>query len=243
MLYSTGKVSWAGGAAQPGPQAKPDADKAAAIVQASDCKSCHDEARKVVGPSFQDIAKKYAGQPNAVVDLSKSIRQGGSGKWGDIPMTPHPTLSDADLTQVVTWILSLKGAAATPEVATNQKEYTYTTPDGKTVKLGFPLFVEGSKEKVTKDVFRGYELFDSYCFRCHGQDVTDSELAPDLKHSLSSGMSQQDFISTMMAGREEKGMPSWAGFLTEAEARDILMYAEGRTLDLIPVGRPSSEGE
>ena len=245
MLHSTASVSWAGTSRQTDQQAKSDADKAPAIVQSSDCRSCHDEDRKVVGPAFKDIAKKYAGQPGAVAALSKSIRDGGSGKWGDLPMTPHPTLSDADLTRIVNWILSLKDttSAAAPAVAPKEKEYTYTLPDGKTAKLNFPLFVEGSNEKVTKEVFRGYELFDSYCFRCHGQDVTDSELAPDLKRSLTAGLSPQDFISTVMAGREEKGMPSWAGFLTEAEARDILMYAQGRTLELIPVGRPPSEGE
>ena len=69
-------------------------------------------------------------------------------------------------------------------------------------------------EKVTKDIFHGYEEYNSYCYRCHGQDATGSEIAPDLRHSLTGGMTEQQFLSTAMAGRQEKGMPSWAGFLT-----------------------------
>lgn len=241
VLHSIRDGLWAAAARQTDQQAKSESEKVGEIIQNSDCQSCHAVDRKVVGPAFSDIADKYAGQANAVEELSQSIRHGGSGKWGDIRMTPHPSLKDADLTRIVNWILSLKGTRS--EGASKEREYTYSLKDGKTTKLDFPLFEEGSNEKVTKDVFRGFELYNSYCFRCHGEDVTDSELAPDLKRSLKAGLTPQDFISTMMAGREEKGMPSWAGFLTENEARDILMYVQGRTLELIPVGRPPSDAE
>jgi cytochrome c len=244
-LHAGHSLSWAATARQAAEQpAKTEREEVEKLIQGSDCRSCHDMDRKVVGPSYQDIAKKYAADTGAVDKLMRTVRQGGSGNWGTIPMTPHPDLKDEDLKRMVTWILSLKSdSAASDTPKAKGKEYTYTLKDGKTVKLEYPLFVEGSTEKVTKDVFRGYELFNSYCFRCHGQDVTESELAPDLKRSIESGLTPQDFVATTMAGRDAKGMPSWAGFLTEEEVRKILMYVQGRTLDLIPVGRPPSEAE
>jgi cytochrome c len=84
-------------------------------------------------------------------------------------------------------------------------------------------------------------MFDSYCYRCHGQDATGSELAPDLRNSLKMGMNEQQFLSIAMAGRTEKGMPSWAGFLSEDDIKHIYEYVKGRSLDLVPVGRPPSE--
>ena len=69
------------------------------------CTACHAVDRKLVGPSYQDVAKKYAGQKDAVAQLSDSIKKGGSGKWGPVPMPPQAALSDADLTALATWVL------------------------------------------------------------------------------------------------------------------------------------------
>jgi cytochrome c len=221
------------------------------LVRENDCTSCHAFARKVVGPAYRDVAKKYRGQPGVAAKLSQKIKDGGSGVWGPVPMTPHPALTAVQLKQMVEWILSLgaqpakqsgtRADSAKPEAS--GKHYAYTLADGTTVNLDFPLFVEGGEkdQKVTKDIFHGYEMYNSYCFRCHGQDVTGSEIAPDLRHSLSVGMTERQFLSTAMAGRQEKGMPSWAGFLTEDEVKNIYGYVKGRSLDLIPVGRPPSE--
>ncbi len=71
--------------------------------------------------------------------------------------------------------------------------------------------------------------------------MTGSETAPDLRNSLKTGMTEQQFISVAMAGRVEKGMPTWAGFLSEDEIKHIYEYAKGRSLGLVPVGRPPSE--
>jgi len=221
------------------------------LVRANDCISCHAVDKKVVGPAYRDVAKKYRGQPDAVQKLSQKIREGGSGDWGDVLMTPHPTLALGQLREMVTWILSLSprpakkpaiaaaGDRAHPPAAL--KMYTYPLADGTVVKLDFPLFIEGPGQRVTKDVFRGYEMYNSYCFRCHGQDATGSEIAPDLRHSLAVGMTQQQFLSTAMAGRVDKGMPSWAGFLSAQEVTQVYEYTKGRSLNLVPVGRPPSE--
>jgi len=209
------------------------------LVKANDCSSCHAPDRQSVGPAYSAIAKRYAGQSDAVDKLAARIRDGGSGVWGSVAMTPHPDLTAAQREEMTKWILSLTSVAAQnqPETAL----YTYTLKDGSTVKLDFPLFVEGKSQKVTKAVFRGYELFNSYCYRCHGLDATGGQLAPDLRHSLAVGMQQQEFLSVTMAGRKEKGMPTWAGFLSQEEGAAVYRYVKGRSLELIPSGRPPSE--
>lgn len=79
-----------------------------AVASKAACKSCHAEDKKIVGPSFQDISKKYKGDSKAVAKLSEQVRAGGSGKWGQVPMPPSPPekISDADLKALMEWILS-----------------------------------------------------------------------------------------------------------------------------------------
>lgn len=72
------------------------------------CTACHAVDHKVVGPSFQDVAKKYRGQSGAEAHLTEKVRTGGAGVWGDIPMTPNPQVPDADLHTLVKWVLTLK---------------------------------------------------------------------------------------------------------------------------------------
>src|SRR5215470_488099 len=119
------------------------------------------------------------------------------------------------------------------------KQYAYVV-NGKTITVDFQVFLDGSDKKVTKDVFHGYQLYNSYCFRCHGTDVTESALAPDLRR-FTAEMPQRAFVTVAIAGREDKGMPSWAGFLSQEEILQIYQYVKGRSLELIPGGRPPSE--
>ncbi len=69
------------------------------------CTACHAVAKKMVGPAYQDVAKKYAGQKDADGMLAKSIKAGGSGKWGPVPMPAQAGLSDADALTLAKWIL------------------------------------------------------------------------------------------------------------------------------------------
>jgi cytochrome c len=207
------------------------------LINGSDCLSCHALDSQGAGPSWTAIAKRYAGQTTVSAKLAAKIRAGGSGTWGDVAMTPHSDLTDAQCRQMVGWILSLKDAAPSAAGAPSKK-YTYKPGNGPAVQLDFPLFAAGAGGKVTKDVFRGYELFNSYCYRCHGTDATGSELGPDLRHSLAAGMTQQQFLAVAMAGRKEKGMPSWAGFLSKQEVTQTYQYTKGRSLDLLAPGRP-----
>jgi cytochrome c len=206
-----------------------DAEK---LIKDSDCSSCHAVDRQIVGPAYAAIAKSHAGQTDAVEKLGAKIRDGGNG------MTPHPDLTDAQRTTIAKWILSQNGSAAPGQSET--KMYPYTLKDGTTVSLDFPLFLDGQTPKVTKEVFHGYQLFNSYCYRCHGTDAAGSQLAPDLRHSLTAGMKLRDFLSIAMSGKKEQGMPAWAGFLSEDDVVHIFRYVKGRSLDLVSSGRPPS---
>jgi len=206
-----------------------DAEK---LIQSSDCSGCHAVDREVVGPAYSSIATRYAGQADAVNKLATRIRDG----VGEMPA--HPSLNDAQRQTIAGWILSRKASNAGAQPA---KQYPHTLKDGTTVSLDFPLFAEGKPGKVTRDVFHGYQFYNSYCYRCHGTDATGGQLAPDLRRSVVGSMDLKAFMAVAMTGRTEKGMPAWAGFLTEDDVTHIYKYVKGRSLDLISPGRPPSE--
>ncbi|KVV48156.1 cytochrome C [Burkholderia territorii] len=76
------------------------------VARGNACMGCHAVDRKLVGPSFKDIAARYKSDPQAVAKLTKKVKDGGSGVWGAIPMPAHPRMSDADLRSVVEWVLA-----------------------------------------------------------------------------------------------------------------------------------------
>jgi len=78
------------------------------LAKDKNCLACHQVATKVVGPSYKDVAAKYAGQKDAVDKLSQKVIKGGVGAWGQVPMPANPQVSEAEAKQLVTWILSLK---------------------------------------------------------------------------------------------------------------------------------------
>lgn len=79
-----------------------------ALAKSKNCMTCHAIDKKVVGPSYKDVAKKYAGQKDAAAKLADKVKKGGSGTWGTVPMPPNPQVSDADLKTLVSWVLSQK---------------------------------------------------------------------------------------------------------------------------------------
>ncbi len=78
-----------------------------ALAQKSGCLSCHQLDKKVVGPAFKDVAKKYKGDAKAEGHLLSVIKKGGKGVWGPIPMPPHPQVKDEDAKTLAEWVLSL----------------------------------------------------------------------------------------------------------------------------------------
>lgn len=100
------------------------------LTQSLDCKGCHKEAEKSIGPAFLQVAEKYGKDPNAMNYLSQKIIKGSKGVWGEVAMAPHSTLSQTDVQQIVTWVLSLGKKEAVKKslpssgsvtAATNQK--------------------------------------------------------------------------------------------------------------------------
>jgi cytochrome c len=88
--------------------ANPDYQKGLALVESNDCSTCHTIADKKIGPPYQDVANKYAGNDTALNYLANKIISGGTGVWGTTPMTPHPALALDSAKQIVKYILLLK---------------------------------------------------------------------------------------------------------------------------------------
>jgi cytochrome c len=84
-----------------------DAAKAKQLAQKYNCLACHAVDKKLVGPSYQEVAKKYKGDKGAEDKLIAKVKAGGSGVWGAIPMPPN-NVPDADVKTLVEWILSLE---------------------------------------------------------------------------------------------------------------------------------------
>ncbi|HEX4984975.1 MAG TPA: c-type cytochrome [Burkholderiales bacterium] len=83
-----------------------DAEKAKALAQSKNCLACHAIDKKLVGPAYTEVAKKYKGNKEAEAKLIKKVINGGGGVWGTIPMPPNPVKEDEAKT-LVEWVLSL----------------------------------------------------------------------------------------------------------------------------------------
>ncbi len=79
-----------------------------ALIEASDCRTCHKDDAKLIGPSYADVAKKYENNDESVQKLAGKVIAGGTGVWGEIPMSPHPNIAKEDAEAMVKYILSLK---------------------------------------------------------------------------------------------------------------------------------------
>lgn len=79
----------------------------AMLISGSDCRSCHSDQQKLVGPSYMDVAAKYEANDKNRSYLVSKIKEGGVGVWGQVPMPAHPDLSKEDTGKMVDYILSL----------------------------------------------------------------------------------------------------------------------------------------
>ncbi len=78
-----------------------------ALAKKNGCMTCHAANKKVVGPSFKEVAAKYKGDPEAATKLAQKVRNGGAGSFGSTPMLPAPkSVSDDDIKTIVAWILT-----------------------------------------------------------------------------------------------------------------------------------------
>ena len=79
-----------------------------ALATAKNCMACHATDKKLVGPSYKEVAAKYAGQKDAVDRLAAKIIKGGAGVWGPVPMPANAQVSDAEAKKLAAWVLSQK---------------------------------------------------------------------------------------------------------------------------------------
>ena len=80
----------------------------AEMVRAKKCMSCHALDQKLVGPAYREVAARYANDGQAQARLSKKIREGGAGAWGQLAMAPNSAVTDAEARTLAAWVLSLK---------------------------------------------------------------------------------------------------------------------------------------
>ena len=78
-----------------------------ALLKKHNCVACHAVDKKMVGPAYKDVAKKYKGQKDMAAKLAEKVKKGGQGVWGPIPMPPNAAVPDADIKKLVDYILAL----------------------------------------------------------------------------------------------------------------------------------------
>ena len=78
------------------------------LIEKSSCLTCHKEDGKLIGPSYKDVAAKYAGQKDAEATLVTHVMKGSKGVWGAVPMPANTQVSEADAKKLVAWIMTLK---------------------------------------------------------------------------------------------------------------------------------------
>ena len=78
------------------------------LAKAKNCTACHAVDKKLIGPSYKDVAAKYATDKDASAKLAKKVREGGVGVWGQIPMPANPQVNADEAATLVKWILVQK---------------------------------------------------------------------------------------------------------------------------------------
>ena len=78
------------------------------LAKKNACTACHSVDKKLVGPAYKEVAKKYAGDKSAEATLMEKVKKGGVGVWGQVPMPPNANVKDEDAKTLVKWILALK---------------------------------------------------------------------------------------------------------------------------------------
>lgn len=79
-----------------------------ALARDKRCLNCHAIDRKLVGPAFKEVARRYSGQTDAPARLADKIIKGGGGAWGPVPMAANPQVSPAEARLLATWVLSIR---------------------------------------------------------------------------------------------------------------------------------------
>ncbi len=158
------------------------------LMTKSDCFICHKTEGKLIGPSFVEIAEKYEDNSENVSLLVRKIKLGGSGTWGDAPMTAHPQLERDNVKAMLQWIFDLKG-----------KTVTASEHELALHPVGF-----GDVDPVKK----GEQILNTQCAPCHQTGgVGKIGVAPSIRNRDFLALASDDFIKeTIRRGREGTSM-------------------------------------
>lgn len=98
---------------------------------------------------------------------------------------------------------------------------------------------------ASEDEYQGWKWFHVYCYRCHGTDAFGGQLAPDLRHAVSSdgSVTAELFLVTTRDGRPEKGMPAWSQLLDARQIQQLYAYLKARSDGRLAAGRPHREAD
>jgi mono/diheme cytochrome c family protein len=98
----------------------------------------------------------------------------------------------------------------------------------------------GDKLVASPAAYQGWKTFHVYCYRCHGTDALGSDLAPNLRHSVSpeGSVTHDVFVQTVKDGRLEKGMPAWKEMLSDEQIENLYTYIKARSDGSLAAGRP-----
>ena len=105
------------------------------LIQTLDCKGCHKEAEKSIGPAYTDVGKKYQKDPNAMSYLTEKVIKGGAGVWGENAMPAHPSVPQEDLQKIISWVLSLGNTNAQKKSLPPTGNYVPVTSEKPTSTL------------------------------------------------------------------------------------------------------------
>lgn len=115
--------------------------KGAVLINQNDCRSCHLDDRKSVGPSYQEVASRYKSNPSIYPDIARKIINGGTGVWGEHAMSAHPQLAEEDALLMVNYIMSMEEQTSAPETHPLEGSYVTRIPQGDNGKGSYLLRV------------------------------------------------------------------------------------------------------
>ena len=152
------------------------------LIENSDCKTCHNETQRTVGPSYVEIAANYPTSDGTIRELSAKIIEGGSGNWGEVPMTAHPDLMESDAGNMIRYILSLdeeEGPAqegdlmlGKPTIPINQSVSETSAADIPGLATHIYLYEEGGKT-IDETINQGKPIISGISPSIHIVDRSD----------------------------------------------------------------------
>ncbi|CCH02692.1 hypothetical protein FAES_4693 [Fibrella aestuarina BUZ 2] len=195
------------------------------LIEASDCKGCHSISKKSIGPAYVDVAKKYKGDNSAVERLTKKVIAGGAGVWGETPMSAHPQLATADAADMVKYILSLSGDAATNSLPV-KGDYTAKLPAGDKGKGVY--IVRASYEDKGAKGLPSLRSEQTYVLRNAKVDAH--------------GFDQYDNVNKMSFGGNNLAMPAKSGAYMSLKQTDLTGVTAVRVMAMAPKPQVNAKG-